>query len=133
MIYCVAIGTCTGFIFLMCLLFVIGDVDQVVSSKATPLLQIIYNATSSRAGAICLLMFPLVCTVFATIAIMTTSSRMAWSLSRDKGFVFSKFFGKVNKRLDVPLNALILTLALVVIFGCIFLGSNSAFNAITSA
>lgn len=133
MIYCVAIGTFTGFIFLVCLLFVAGDIDGVISSSAGPLLQILYNATSSRAGAICLLMFPLVCTVFATIAIMTTSSRMAWSFSRDGGLPASKFFGKVNKKLDVPLNSLILTLALVIIFGCIFLGSSSAFNAITSA
>ena len=35
--------------------------------------------------------------------------------------------------MDLPLNALYLTTALVVIFGCIFLGSSSAFNAIISA
>lgn len=76
MIYCVAIGTFTGFVFLVALLFVAGNITEVIASPAGPLLQILYNATSSRAGAICLLMFPLVCTVFATIAIMTTSSRM---------------------------------------------------------
>lgn len=133
MITCVAIGTFTGFIFLMCLLFVAGDIDTVLESAAGPLLQILYNATSSKAGAICLLMFPLVCTVFATIAIMTTSSRMAWAFARDRGLPASKFFSKVHKGLDVPLNALGLTLGLVIIFGCIFLGSSSAFNAITSA
>lgn len=133
MIYCVAIGTFTGFVFLVCLLFVAGNITEVIASPAGPLLQILYNATNSRAGAICLLMFPLVCTVFATIAIMTTSSRMAWAFARDRGLPFSGFFGKVHKRLDVPLNALMLTLGLVIIFGCIFLGSSSAFNAITSA
>jgi choline transport protein len=133
MITCVAIGTFTGFIFLMCLLFVAGDIDAVIASRAGPLLQILFNATSSRAGAICLLMFPLVCTVFATIAIMTTSSRMAWAFARDRGLPASKFFAKVHKGLDVPLNALGLTLSLVIIFGCVFLGSSSAFNAIVSA
>jgi len=133
MIYCVAIGTFTGFIFLTCLLFVAGDINTVIESSAGPLLQILYHATGSRAGAICLLMFPLVCTVFATIAIMTTSSRMSWSFARDGGLPASRFFGTVNKRLDVPLNSLALTLAAVIIFGCIFLGSSSAFNAITSA
>ncbi|KAG9773342.1 amino acid transporter, partial [Aureobasidium melanogenum] len=133
MITCVAIGTFTGFIFLVCLLFVAGDINQVIDSGAGPLLQILYNATNSHAGAICLLMFPLVCTVFATIAIMTTSSRMAWAFARDRGLPFSKFFSKVQPGLDVPVNALALTLGLVIIFGCIFLGSSSAFNAITSA
>lgn len=35
--------------------------------------------------------------------------------------------------MGLPLNALILTVLLDVIFGCIFLGSSSAFNAIISA
>jgi choline transport protein len=68
---------------------------------------------------------------------------------RDGGLPASRFFAKVHPRLDLPLNALYLTVALVVIFGCIFLGSsrslcpnselnliltlNSAFNAIISA
>lgn len=133
MIYCVAIGTFTGFIFLMCLLFVAGPLDPVISSTAGPLLQILYNATNSHAGAICLLMFPLVCLLFATTSIMTTSSRMTWAFARDRGLPFSKVFAKVHPKLDLPLNSLILTTALVVIFGCIFLGSSSAFNAIVSA
>lgn len=56
MIACVGIGVFTGFIFLMILLFVIGNVDDAISSAAGPLLAIFDNATSSKAGAICLLM-----------------------------------------------------------------------------
>jgi choline transport protein len=56
MIACVGIGTVTGTIFLVVLLFVAGDIKEVISSAATPLLQILKNATSSNAGAICLLM-----------------------------------------------------------------------------
>jgi len=133
MIACVAIGVFTGFVFLTVLLFVAGNVDDVISSTAGPLLQIFYNATENRAGAICLLIFPLVCLLFATTSIMTTSSRMVWAFARDGGLPFSNFFAKVHPRLGLPLNALILTLILDVIFGCIFLGSSSAFNAILSA
>jgi amino acid transporter len=43
---------------------------------------------------------------------------------RDGGLPASRFFAKVHPRLDLPLNALYLTVALVVIFGCIFLGSS---------
>lgn len=56
MIACVLIGVFTGFIFLTVLLFVSGNVDDVISSTAGPLLAIFYNATENRAGAICLLM-----------------------------------------------------------------------------
>ncbi|KAK5204609.1 hypothetical protein LTR41_009781 [Exophiala xenobiotica] len=133
MIACVLIGVVTGFVYLSVLLFVSKNLDNVISSAAGPMLQIFYDATNNKAGSICLLMFPLVCLLFAGVSIMTTSSRMVYAFARDRGLPASKFFAKVDKRLDVPLNALWLTLILVIIFGCIFLGSSSAFNAIVSA
>jgi choline transport protein len=56
MIACVAIGVFTGFVFLTVLLFVAGDVQEVINSAAGPMLAILYNATGSKAGSICLLM-----------------------------------------------------------------------------
>lgn len=58
---------------------------------------------------------------------------MTWAFARDRGVPFSTFFAKVHPALGVPLNSLILTTIAVIIFGCIFLGSSAAFNAITSA
>ena len=57
MVSCVGIGTFTGFIFLIVLLFVAGSMDSVTTSAAGPLLQILYDATKNKAGAICLLMY----------------------------------------------------------------------------
>lgn len=133
MLYAICIGMFTGFIFLTCLMFVLKDVDAVIESAAGPLLQILYDATSNKAGAICLLMFPVICMLFTTTSIMTTSSRMSYAFARDRGLPASRFFAQVHKGLDVPLNALIWTTAWVIIFGCVFLGSSSAFNAITAA
>ncbi|KAL4797002.1 amino acid/polyamine transporter I [Aspergillus venezuelensis] len=133
MIGCVGIGITTGLIFLIVLLFVAGDINNVIESAASPLLQIFYDATASNAGSICLLMFPLICLVFAATAIMTTSSRMNYAFARDGGLPASPFFAKVHNKLQVPLNGLMLTLLCVIIFGCIFLGSSSAFNAIVSS
>ncbi|KID91737.1 gaba permease [Metarhizium guizhouense ARSEF 977] len=133
MVVCVGIGTFTGAIFLIVLLFVSGNIEDVISSSAGPLLQILIHATKSNAGAICLLMLPLVCLVFATLSVMTTSSRMIFAFARDGGLPASKFFAKVHTRLRLPLNALILTSVIVILFGLIFLGSTSAFNAIISA
>lgn len=56
MIGCVLIGVFTGSIFLIVLLFVAGDISQVINSAAGPLLQILKNGTSNNAGAVCLLM-----------------------------------------------------------------------------
>lgn len=133
MLYAICIGMFTGFIFLACLLFVLKDVNAVIESAAGPLLQILYDATNNKAGAVCLLMFPVVCMLFTTTSIMTTSSRMSYAFARDRGLPVSRVFAKVHKGLDVPLNALIWTTVWVIIFGCVFLGSDSAFNAITAA
>ena len=58
---------------------------------------------------------------------------MTYAFARDGGLPFSRVFGKVHAGLDTPVNALLLTTGLVIIFGCIFLGSTAAFNAIVSA
>lgn len=133
MIACVVIGIVTGFIFLVCLLFVITDADAVVVSLKGPLIEIFFQATRNQAATACITIFPLLCLVFATIGIMATSTRMVYAFARDGGLPFSRVFAKVHPRLDIPLNALILTNVVVVIFGLIYLGSTSAFNAILSA
>ncbi|CAI7655336.1 unnamed protein product [Penicillium crustosum] len=133
MVTCVGIGVFTGSIFLIVLLFVAGNMEAVTTSAAGPLLQILVDATKSNAGGICLLMLPLVCLVFAIVSVMTTSSRMIFAFARDGGLPASRFFAKVHPTLKLPLNALILTVVVVIAFGCIFLGSSSAFNAIISA
>ncbi|KAF5864768.1 hypothetical protein ETB97_006613 [Aspergillus alliaceus] len=124
MIGCVVIGTVTGSIFLIVLLFVAGDIYNVINSAAGCLLQIFKDATNNNAGSICLLMFPLVCILFAATSIMATSSRMIYAFARDGGLPASSYFCKVHPKLNVPLNALYLTLASVTIFGLIFLGSS---------
>ncbi|XWX00452.1 hypothetical protein V2A60_008472 [Cordyceps javanica] len=133
MVGCIGIGIFTGSIFLIVLLFVAGDIDRVIESAAGPLLQILINATKNTAGAICLLMFPLVCLAFATISVMTTSSRMIFAFARDGGLPGSKFLARVHPQLGLPLNALILTSVVVVIFGVINIASTNAFSAIISA
>jgi amino acid transporter len=52
---------------------------------------------------------------------------------RDGGLPTSRFFAKVHPTLKLPLNALILTVIVVIIFGCLFLASTSVSNAIISA
>ncbi|PBP18118.1 hypothetical protein BUE80_DR010970 [Diplocarpon rosae] len=135
MIVCVGIGICTGFILLMALLFVAGRIDGpdgIIISSAGPLLQIFYNATGNKAGSICLLCIPIVCYLLGTISVMTTSSRVTYAFARDGGLPYSRFFAEVHPKLGLPLNALFLNITLVMLSGCLYLGSSSAFNALIS-
>lgn len=133
MLYCIGIGMITGFIFLSGLLFCINNFDDVLSAPYGPILQIFMDATKSKAGSTCLLVFPLLCMVFTTTTLVCTSTRMSYAFARDKGMPFSKVFARVHPTLDVPLNALFWTVGWVIVFGLIFLGSTSTFNAITAA
>lgn len=136
MIDCQYIGISTGFVFLVVLLFVSGGAENsstIIDAAAGPLLEIFYIATNSKAGAVCLLMFPLLCLIFALTACMTTSSRMIFAFARDGGLPASPLLWRVHPTLQVPLNALYLNVVVVIIFGCIYLGSDVAFNAIISA
>jgi len=58
---------------------------------------------------------------------------MTHSFARDGGLPFSKFFTKVNPKTGVPDRCVYLTTVLVIIFGCIYLGSSAALNAILSS
>jgi amino acid transporter len=132
MVLAVAIGASSSFVFLVSLLFSIKDVDLVNTSSAGALLEAMYQATGSRAGAICLQVFPIAAMAFTAQALMCASSRMTYSFARDKGLPFSRVFALMHKT-GVPIPAVMLNLVCVIVFGCIYLGSSSALNAILSS
>ncbi|GFF95696.1 LOW QUALITY PROTEIN: choline transporter, putative [Aspergillus lentulus] len=90
--------------------------------------------------------FPIGCLLLGVVAITTTSSRMIYALARygqvsnsnhalarDSGLPFSSVWTTFNARLKTPVNSLALNTAAVICCGFIFLGSSSAFNALSSA
>ncbi|KAG5965369.1 hypothetical protein E4U58_002868 [Claviceps cyperi] len=107
--------------------------DDIITAKWAPILQILMEASKSKIGSICLLMFPLLGVTLTIIAVMCTSMRMSYAFARDHGLPFGSFLARVHPTLEVPLNALLWTVGWVIVFGCIFLGCSSSFNAILSA
>ncbi|WVF68676.1 hypothetical protein IAT40_003448 [Kwoniella sp. CBS 6097] len=132
MILAVCIGASSSFVFLICLLFGIKDVDMVNSSSAGALLESMYQATGSRAGAVCLQIFPICAMAFTAQGLLTASSRMSYAFARDRGLPFSRVFATMNRN-GVPIPSVLLTTSLVIIFGCVYLGSSTALNAILSS
>ncbi|KAL1406913.1 hypothetical protein Q8F55_006325 [Vanrija albida] len=134
MVLAIILGAGTSFIFTIILLFVIRDFDSVVTAATGPILQIYYQATSSQAGATCLLLFNLGGMFFSGQAIMTVSSRMVWTVARDQGLgPLSDALKPVHPRLKVPARAIIFVLVWVFVFGLIELGSSIVLNAILSS
>ena len=63
---------------------------------------------------------------------MAGSSRQLFAFARDQGLPCSSWISHINHRFDTPVNAIIVSFAISVIFALINLGSSLAFNIITS-
>lgn len=64
---------------------------------------------------------------------MTTSSRMLYAFSRDRGLPCSSTFSIIHPKLHVPVNALLLTAVPVLLMGGLYLISTDTLNAFLSA
>ncbi|MCJ1309396.1 hypothetical protein MMC25_003055 [Agyrium rufum] len=124
------IGFITAFVYMITIFYAITDLDSVLSGEATfPLAEIYLQATGTSGGTIGLLllvMLPLICTA---IGGYLTASRILWTLARDNATPFSSMLGKISDRWRNPFNAILLCGVIGTIFGCIYVGSSTAFNA----
>lgn len=57
---------------------------------------------------------------------------MTWAFARDNAIPFSGIFKVVNKKLELPLNAILFSTAVQMVLGCVYFGSSAAFNAFSS-
>lgn len=134
MVMAIALGAVTSWIFMVVLLFCLRDFEAVLASPSGALLTIYNQATSSLVGATCLVMFNLLSMFFCIQAVNTVASRMVMAFSRDRGVgPLSRFLAPVHPTLKVPLMSNAFITGWVVIFGCVWLGSTVALNAILSA
>ncbi|KAJ5167803.1 uncharacterized protein N7482_003397 [Penicillium canariense] len=129
----VVMGAVTGFGFLLTLCFCIGDITETaLSSTGVPVIQIIYDSTGSKA-ATCILssMITIICLV-AGINILAEGSRSVYAFARDNGLPFSKVFSKVESKSQVPVNAVLLTLAVQLALDAIEFGTITGFETVIS-
>lgn len=119
-----------GFIFLIALLFVLPDLAGLVALvSGQPVPTILASAVGNKGGAFALTIPLLVLAIFCGIGCTTAASRCTWAFSRDGAIPGFKWWKVVNKNLGVPLNAMMLSMAVQIILGVIYFGSTAAFNA----
>ncbi|KAJ3096382.1 hypothetical protein HK100_005585 [Physocladia obscura] len=83
-------------------------------------------------GAIVILVFIILVSNFIGISALQANSRMVFAFARDGGLPFSSFFGKMNSKLNVPVNAVWVIIIISIIMGLLNLASAVAVNAIFS-
>ncbi|GMK59339.1 hypothetical protein CspeluHIS016_0703540 [Cutaneotrichosporon spelunceum] len=130
MVLTICLNLFGGLLFLIPLMFVLPDLAMLVaipSGQPTP--TIIKSAVGSSTGAFLLLLPLVILGLLCGTACTTAASRCTWAFSRDGAIPGSKLWSRVNPKLDVPLNAMMLSMAVQLILGVIYFGSTAAFNA----
>ncbi|KAH6898107.1 amino acid/polyamine transporter I [Thelonectria olida] len=130
MVATVCLNTLAGLLFMIPLIFVLPDIQELISlASGQPVPTILKSAVGSSGGAFGLL-FPLIVLAFMCgIGCTTATSRCIFAFARDGAVPGAKWWMKINRKLDVPLNAMMLSMAVQLALGLIYFGSTAAFNA----
>jgi choline transport protein len=101
MIYAI-LGYSLGFVMLLTFIFVLGDDIDGILGTATgqPWIQVIWNATGSRAATIVMVTIIAFFFIFGAVSCNTTSSRQLYAFARDGGLPYSKWICKVRSKLN---------------------------------
>ncbi|KAJ7880343.1 amino acid/polyamine transporter I [Mycena olivaceomarginata] len=125
-----AVGLSTAFIYLVAIFYSINDFDALLSNTYTiPLAELYRQATSSRAGALGLLVVVFLPSVCTCIGIYITAGRILWTLARDEATPFSHTLGRISPAYKNPFNATVACGIIITVLGAIYVGSTTAFNA----
>jgi amino acid transporter len=122
----------TGLIYLIPIMFTLPPVDILLAvANGQPIGLLFKIVTGSAGGGFGLLFLILGIMLFAGIGSLTAASRCTYAFARDGAIPGFAAWQKVNKSLDVPVNAVILSTVVDCLLGLIYFGSSAAFNSFT--
>ncbi|KAK1017037.1 hypothetical protein LTR54_003078 [Friedmanniomyces endolithicus] len=118
-----------GIVMLITFCFCITDLDALLSSGSQyPIIQVLFNATSSYAGTIILGSVLIVLLFFSTVTTVASASRQTWAFSRDCLLVclgVSLLLSAINFGSTTALNAVLnvsnaaLIFSYIISIGCV--------------
>jgi amino acid transporter len=122
----------TGIVYLLPILFVLPPVELLLGvMNGQPIGLLFKTVTGSAGGGFGLLFLLLGVWMFAGTGALTAASRCTYAFARDGAIPGHHLWRQVNKRLDVPLWAIVLSTIIDCLLGLIYLGSSAAFNSFT--
>lgn len=81
-----AINDILGFVFLLTILFCMGDMENALDTPTNyPIIEIFSSVTGSSAGSCALTAVLIIAAWLGTIALLASTARMVLSLARDRG------------------------------------------------
>ncbi|KJK60991.1 amino acid permease GABA permease [Aspergillus parasiticus SU-1] len=133
MVYSVLINGIVALGFTIGLLYTMGSLEDALNtSTGYPLLEIFYAATKSNTAASGMLMMFILPGFVALLNGLASVTRLTWAFARDEGLPFSSYFVHISSWHKIPLRALFLVSAIIILLAVINIGSTTAFNALLS-
>lgn len=124
------LNTLLGIVALITMLFCIGSLEDAVNAEA-PYLQLFLN-TGSQAVAYVLLVLVFILIYSGNVTCLATAARELFAFSRDKGFPFSNWLSKMDRKRHIPFNSVYITSIVAGIICLVNLGSTVGFNVVVS-
>ncbi|KAL4795616.1 amino acid/polyamine transporter I [Aspergillus venezuelensis] len=130
----VVINSLAGALFLIPVVAVLpSDSLSTLLETDQPFPVIVKSAIGSEAGSFLLLLPLIILALLNGIACTTATSRCVWAFARDGAIPGAIIWSLVHGYLNVPLNAMMLSMLIQILLGLIYFGSEAAFNAFSSA
>jgi len=98
MIFAVALNSTMQFVWLVVVMYRIGDLDNVTNAPlGMAIIGVYMNATSSKAVTTVFVVFQIIILFISLFNIFASVARLTWAFSQNNGLPFSKFFAHVSK------------------------------------
>ncbi|KAG6212221.1 hypothetical protein E4U35_008175 [Claviceps purpurea] len=128
LMWTVAVGALSGMLVIVAIFANLPVIDANQDNSAVVLF---YRISSSRALAVGILVPILITTAGAVWSMQIWQSRIAWAISRDRGFPLHRYLARVlPSPFHTPFWSLLWSSACSALFGCLYLGSEVAFNSL---
>ncbi|KAF2196870.1 GABA permease-like protein [Delitschia confertaspora ATCC 74209] len=121
-----------GLVFIISYMFTVTDVAAALDDATSYPHMWVFAQAVSPGGVVALNAIPTVLIFAGTLTFNLSTSRQTWAFARDHGLPFSSWIAKVDKKRQVPVNAVSVTCLITVLLSFINIGSDVAFNAIIS-
>ncbi|KAK0386923.1 hypothetical protein NLU13_5236 [Sarocladium strictum] len=130
LMWTIIVGFGSGLLVVLAILVNVPIVDPAADFST---LGLFYQITSSKAAAVGLWIPVMITTAGAVWSIQTWQSRLAWTISRDGGFPLHRHLRKIAPApFHTPVWSLIWSACGTAVMGCLYLGSDLAFNSLIS-
>ncbi|KAE8325432.1 amino acid/polyamine transporter I [Aspergillus sergii] len=123
-----------GLVMVLCLIFCTTHPESLVRPLAgMPILQICWDAWSSKGFVIVVCLIYWAMTLNGLISIITGCSRVIWSFAKAGGLPFKDMLSEVNGRFQTPLNAVLASCMACAIFSLLCFAPLTVLNGLFGA